>query len=88
MTNTEAPARNTHLLADILRTHDMIAHSDANARGANFDGWVRFSHIAEYVDATEADIKAIVTDCLENMTSPTHKVDYIRPNAFMAYIVT
>ena len=68
--NSTATARK---LTDILRAHDMIAHADANARGAKFDGMVRYSHIAEYVDITEADIKAIVTDFCDNMTSPTHK---------------
>ena len=78
----------TRQLADILNTHDMIAHSDANTRGTRFDGWVRYSHIAEYVDITQADITAIVTDCADQMTSPTHKITQLRPTAFMAHRVS
>lgn len=84
MTNTAAPARNARQLADILRAHDHIAHADANARGARFDGWVRYNHIAEYVDITEADIRAIIDTAAYEMTSPTHKVTDLRPDAFIA----
>lgn len=83
MTTTENPTRTARQLADILRTHDMIAHQDANSN-AKFDGWIHYSHLAEYVDITEADIADIVTDCAENMTSPTHKVTDLRPGAFIA----
>lgn len=88
MTITETATRTSRQLAAILTAHDMIAHSDANTRGAKFDGWVRFAHIAEYVDLAENDIAAIITDAFENMTSPTHKVDALRPTAFMAYQVS
>ncbi|ORI13413.1 hypothetical protein [Rhodococcus sp. 1168] len=86
-TTTAAPAT-ARQLADILHAHDMIAHSDANARGAKFDGWVRYSHIAEYVDIAQADITAIITDCADRMTSPTHKITQLRPTAFMAHLVS
>lgn len=88
MTTTENTTRTARQLADILRAHEMIAHADANARGAKFDGWVRFSHVAEYVDIAEADINSIVTECAEQMTSPTHKVTDLRPGAFMAQRVS
>ncbi|OZC55101.1 hypothetical protein CH289_07880 [Rhodococcus sp. RS1C4] len=83
MTNTAAPTTNRHL-TNILAAHDMIAHADANTRGATFDGWVRYAHIAEYVDIAEADIIDAIDTCAHEMTSPTHKVTALRPDAFQA----
>lgn len=72
----EADAR-ARKLVDIIAAYDMLLGCEVLAgahHSLDFDGFIAIDRIADYVDIAPDEIRSIVTDAQENMTSPTHKV--------------